>query len=179
MKAQKILVLMISLWLISSSIGVAEVQKGLVAYWSFDEGKGNIVKDVSGNENDVIVHGATWVEGISGNGLSFDGKDDYAICKGKASLSFPEAFTMEVWVYPQERQSVTDRDIILLKVTDYLTIDISGKISVYLAGLTEPGYWNSNATVPLRQWSHLAVTYSSATGEIKLYLNLQILSNYY
>jgi len=50
---------------------------GLVAEWHFDEGSGNIVKDSSGNGNDGIIYGATFVDGISGYALNFDGIDDY------------------------------------------------------------------------------------------------------
>ena len=38
-------------------------QPGLVAYYSFDEGKGNVVKDLSGNGNDGTVSpNAKWVK---------------------------------------------------------------------------------------------------------------------
>ncbi|MFQ6062808.1 MAG: hypothetical protein ACE5J9_06490, partial [Methanosarcinales archaeon] len=52
---------------------------GLVAEWAFDEGKGNIVKDTSGNGNDGTIHGATWVDGKFGKALQFDGVNDYVL----------------------------------------------------------------------------------------------------
>jgi PGF-CTERM protein len=36
---------------------------GLVAEWRFDEGSGSVLADSSGNGNDGVIHGATWVEG--------------------------------------------------------------------------------------------------------------------
>jgi len=51
---------------------------GLVGYWSFNEGSGTIAHDYSGNGNDGTINGgATWVAGISGYALSFDGFNDY------------------------------------------------------------------------------------------------------
>jgi len=50
---------------------------GLVAYWSFDEGSGNTLHDLSGNENHGTIYGAVWTGGKSGNALYFDGDDDY------------------------------------------------------------------------------------------------------
>jgi hypothetical protein len=51
--------------------------KGLVAYWSFDEGSGNIAYDSSGNGNHGTIYGAKWTSGKFGQALSFDGVDDY------------------------------------------------------------------------------------------------------
>jgi len=42
-------------------------------------GVSNIVLDASGNNNHGTIYGATWVDGIYGKALSFDGVDDYAI----------------------------------------------------------------------------------------------------
>jgi len=54
----------------------AQSDYGLVAEWHFDEGEGNIVKDSSGNGNDGVIYGATWVDGKYGYALQFDGVDD-------------------------------------------------------------------------------------------------------
>jgi hypothetical protein len=54
-----------------------DLNEGLVAYWSFDEGSGDIAHDDSGNGNDGTVYGATWVAGVSGYALEFDGVGDY------------------------------------------------------------------------------------------------------
>ena len=37
-------------------------EEGLVGYWNFNEGEGNILHDRSGNGNDGTIYGATWVE---------------------------------------------------------------------------------------------------------------------
>ena len=59
------------------SAGVqAQSDDGLVAEWHFDEGSGSVVEDSSGNGNDGVIYGATWVDGKYGNALSFDGVDD-------------------------------------------------------------------------------------------------------
>jgi hypothetical protein len=50
--------------------------RGLVAYWNFDEGSGDIANDSAGN-NDGTIYGAQWTAGEIGNALNFDGVDDY------------------------------------------------------------------------------------------------------
>jgi len=49
---------------------------GMVSYWKFDEGNGSVVYD-SVDEDQGIIHGATWTTGIVGGALTFDGIDDY------------------------------------------------------------------------------------------------------
>jgi hypothetical protein len=43
-----------------------------VGWWSFDEGSGTVAFDSSGNGNNGVVYGATWVTGKFGSALSFD-----------------------------------------------------------------------------------------------------------
>jgi hypothetical protein len=51
--------------------------KGLIAYWPFDEGQGSSSANLSGNDHKARISGATWTTGIKGNALKFDGKDDF------------------------------------------------------------------------------------------------------
>jgi len=77
----------------------AQSDDGLVAEWHFDEGSGSVLKDSSGNGNDGVIYGATWVEGKYGKALSFDGVDDYVDCGNGASLNFgTDTFAIETWV---------------------------------------------------------------------------------
>ena len=41
----------------------AQSDEGLVAHYSFDEGEGNVLHDLSGNNNDGTIYGAKWVDG--------------------------------------------------------------------------------------------------------------------
>ena len=70
----------------------------LVAEWHFDEGSGSTVKDNTGNGNDGIIHGATWVDGIKGKALKFDGKDDYVEVQDSSSLRINGNIAVEAWV---------------------------------------------------------------------------------
>ena len=53
-----------------SSQGLAE-EKGLVGYWKFDEGKGDVAKDSSANNLEGRIYGADWVEGKKGKALEW------------------------------------------------------------------------------------------------------------
>jgi curved DNA-binding protein CbpA len=55
------------------SIPQAQSNEGLVAEWHFD----GDAKDSSGNGNDGTISGATFVDGVRGKALSFNGVSDY------------------------------------------------------------------------------------------------------
>jgi type II secretory pathway pseudopilin PulG len=68
---------------VNSNKNLINQAQGLVGYWSFDEGSGNIARDYSGNGNNGTLYNfnftatSGWVDGKVGKALSFDGVDDY------------------------------------------------------------------------------------------------------
>ncbi|MHC4204074.1 MAG: LamG-like jellyroll fold domain-containing protein [Planctomycetota bacterium] len=54
-----------------------DIEQGLVCYLDFDSAVDDLVYDLSGNELNGTVIGASVSEGIIGSGLLFDGYDDY------------------------------------------------------------------------------------------------------
>jgi chitodextrinase len=74
---------------------------GLVGYWNFDEGRGTVAADSSGNGNNGSLSGTslpTWVGGITGQALHFDGSTSYVTATGTPqSLNFSGPFTVSVW----------------------------------------------------------------------------------
>lgn len=73
---------------------------GLVAAWSFDEGEGGTVEDLTGNGNDGTIEGATWTAGKSGSALEFDGEESCVMVPDSPALRLEEEFTLEAWVRP-------------------------------------------------------------------------------
>ena len=75
--------------------------RGLVGCWLFNEGIGNTVNDLSGNNNHGIVSGATWASGKHGSALLFNGATDYVKVTYSDSLG-PRGirFSIACWIYP-------------------------------------------------------------------------------
>ena len=63
-----------------------------------DEGSGPTTSDESIYGNDGTIYGATWVDGIKGYALSFDGTDDYIDCGNDTSLQITGNLTVEAMV---------------------------------------------------------------------------------
>ena len=77
----------------------ADIEKGLVAHWDFDEGKGTVLHDRSGNKNHGKIHGATFVKSPRGHALRFDPKKkSYVDCGRKPILNVAGDLTVEVWL---------------------------------------------------------------------------------
>ncbi|NPA75623.1 MAG: DUF2341 domain-containing protein [Euryarchaeota archaeon] len=102
--------LLISAFSIESHVGNAETFKtnslkddlntGLVAHWSFDEGSGNILEDLSGHGNNGKIYNATWVKGVKGAALSFNGVNSFVDCGNNSSLNISGAITIAAWMHP-------------------------------------------------------------------------------
>lgn len=77
----------------------ANSRDGLIAYWSFDEGSGDIAYDGSGHGNDGTIYGASWTSGVSGHALSFDGYDDFVDVGYLPQLQNTDELTVSCWIY--------------------------------------------------------------------------------
>ena len=69
----------------------------IVAYWPLD-GAGDEALDVSGNDNNGAITGATRVTGKVGGALEFDGVDDIVVVPDSDSLDVSAELTLSFWV---------------------------------------------------------------------------------
>jgi hypothetical protein len=77
--------------------------KGLVAYYTFEEGRGSVVKDQSGNGLDGVMAGGTeWTQGIRGGGVYFDGVDSYVNLGVPHEFDIEHEITLAAWVAPMD-----------------------------------------------------------------------------
>ena len=121
----------------------------LVAQWHMNEGTGNSVGDSSGNGNQGTLNlgggGNTnvadaWVHGVKGNGLDFDGVDDFLDCGNNANLEITGNITIEAWVKKNELsriESIVSKGPYSLKVGSdnkpYIEL-ISGSETIFDTG---------------------------------------------
>ena len=80
MTFRNLFISLIALTLIAISHSHAEIHlDDFAGVWLFDEGKGNIVKDLTDNGNDGEFDGPKWIDGKFGKALEFDGSPKYVI----------------------------------------------------------------------------------------------------
>jgi hypothetical protein len=84
-----------------SGAGLQAASRSPVAAYSFDAGEGEVAEDVTGNEHDGAIEGATWFDhGKYGKALSFDGENDCVTIADAEDLRITEELTVEAWVKP-------------------------------------------------------------------------------
>jgi len=72
-----------------------DLARGLVGRWTFDEGRGSIVRDVSGRDNHgTVMGGAKWAEGKIGGALEFDGMDDFVSIPNESDFDITGSVTV-------------------------------------------------------------------------------------
>ncbi|MDD1677085.1 MAG: DUF11 domain-containing protein [Methanomicrobiales archaeon] len=119
----------------------------------FDEGKGNVVSDASGNGHSGLIYDATWSDGVSGKGLEFNGVNSY-VDLGNPQISIAQG-SIEAWIFPREvrccQQIVSVRDTSLQNTLQlYLTslpglgfsIDANGKRVIAMQSILTPNTWH-------------------------------------
>ena len=150
---------------------------GLVAAYNFDAGSGSTLVDISGNNRNGAISGATWVTtGKFGKALSFDGVNDWVTIADTSALDLTTDMTLEAWVYPTA--TPTTWSTVLLKEQPGALVyalyagSPANRPSVqFNVGTSSSGerILSGPAALPLNTWSHLAGTYDGIT--LRLYIN--------
>ena len=73
-------------------------ETGLVAHWDFDEGRGDVAKDVAGHGHDATLRNIAWTPSPRGGALRFDGKESLARYGRVDSMNLSGDMTLAVWV---------------------------------------------------------------------------------
>ena len=142
---------------------------GLVAHWTFDDGKGDVLHDRSGKGNHGTIHGAKWVKLKKGCALLFDGRDDYVDCVSSPMVDVAGPITVSAWVCPAEAPdaSVARRESGIVGkhfASHFLTYNIVPECLWHIRGSN-----NCRAPVAFGSWSHIVGTFDGTT--VRLYVN--------
>ena len=132
----------------------------LVTAYSFNEGSGTTVADLSGNGNNGTIANATWTgSGKYGSALVFNGTSAKITTSDSASLRLTTGFTLEAWVNPTAVSSAW-RDVIYKGDDNYYleaTTTTAGGVPAIgqIVGSSHAETFGLT-TLPLNTWTHLA-----------------------
>ena len=83
------------------TLTVSATPAGLMAAYGFNEVSGQTTLDGSGNFNlGTLSNGPVWVAGRYGNGILFDGVNDFVSVADNVTLDLTNTGTIEAWVKP-------------------------------------------------------------------------------
>jgi glucose/arabinose dehydrogenase/chitodextrinase len=157
----------------------------LMAAWAFNEGSGSTSADISGNGNTTtLVNNPAWVSGKYGTGVKFDKIDDYVRALNSPTLNVSgTALSISVWINPLAGGG--DQEVfgkfwnagMTSPFYQYgLELHGGGQTPVFEVGTTSGLQAVSmGSTLPVGQWSHLAVTFDGSS--VRFYVNGNLASS--
>jgi hypothetical protein len=154
----------------------------LLAAYSFDQGAGTTLSDVSGNGNNGTISDAVWTKlGKYGGALQFNGaSDSFVSIPDVAALHLAKGMTLEAWVDPSSlSNSGGNWCAVVSKEHVNSSNDISyalyaaqgtgkGPASHILINSTDVGA-STSTKLALNTWTFLSSTYDGTT--LRMYVN--------
>lgn len=138
---------------------------GLIAGWKFDENSGNIAHDMMGLHNGDIT-GSTWVTGISGSALEYDGLGGHVQVPNNSTFNpVGDKISFSFWF--KLRQAGADGAFVFQNVKYMVRMDAQGRVSF---GVYTPVFKGIVMAYTDRilntDWHHVAATYDGAIMKI-------------
>jgi hypothetical protein len=146
------------------ALSFAHAAPDLVAHWSFDEGSGDVARDLSGNRHDAALKNVTFVPSPRGYALHFDSRDDLAAYGQRDTMNLSGDMTLAVWV--KTDSSVESKTNRLIFGDDGLGVDRNLNLRMdgygYLRFEWANGRDNASLLAPSTllngTWKHVVVT---------------------
>lgn len=145
----------------------ADVLSGLIGYWPFDEGQGDVSADrTRGGKHAQLRNGTSWAAGVLGDAIRLDGSNDYVeIEKSQSHALNAGSFTVSVWTDSAKEGYLLCRGPV--SGTGWQVWArrwfFRGKEGAYVETFTDK---NTEGV-----WAQLAVTYDAETKKMTGYLD--------
>jgi len=159
--------------LFAASVGQVHAQAGPVAHWRFDDAAGDTAKDSASQQQDAILGSVSWMQGVEGGALHFDG---FSTSMQRDAAKVPAlhgTFSVDTWVviqsYPWSWLAVAEQRNQNGEGFSF-GLDEDGHIGLQVGVW---GRWEqalSAEPIPLNRWTHIAAVYDAQQG-IALYIN--------
>ncbi len=163
----------------------------LIVSMNLNEGSGTTAADISGfSHNGTLVNGPTWTTGKYGQGVNFDGTNDYLNIPDHADFTLDPAqsYTWSAWLKPNNfkewstvwSQTVDANNFFYFYAHTTGDVDggpVTNGISAYWwvnNGASKIGVHSSNNALTAGQWSYVAVTYDASqpqNNRFTIYVN--------
>jgi hypothetical protein len=145
----------------------------LIGQWTLDEGKGSVVRDISGHGLDGNVVGGDWAEGKIGKALRFDGRSYVKVDHRPLLDSLTTELTVCAWIKRDTSRSWNT--VVSREIADGWseTYGLAVFADTALFSIDPDGAHYSNvkdtALCPVSVWTHLAGTFRDSV--YTLYVN--------
>lgn len=155
--------------LVSGNISYARIDPRTVELLLlFDESKGDVAGDSSGNGRDGAITGAKWVDGKFGKALEFDGVDDKVVTTGYFGVGGKDPRTTVFWWKGSDaiQHSWVKWGINSTGQKYYIRGDITVAGKTTLRVEVEGGQSYGSTNVCDGEWHHLAVVFPDGSDSV-------------
>ena len=151
--------------------GRGTLDPALVGWWQLNETSGDVAFDSGPNGyHGRLRNGPKWVTGIEGNGLRFDGTDDYvAITRAYYGRAGHEDVTIALWI---RTDSENDQVLVSFDRNEYWRLEINGPVAedgqIGWGIMTDAGQLElaSRTAVDDGRWHHVAGVFDRGRATI-------------
>jgi hypothetical protein len=171
MKWNLLSLLVIGLLMIPLTTNALDISSDeLLLYLPFDEGEGNIAKDLSKNQNDAeLVDTVNWVDGKIGKALEFSEAGEV---KAPYIPLNERSFTVCMWLNPN---LVGGAEQVVFSQTQVNAQNTSLHYRIYTNGTARMGFYSNDldapGTVEAGVWSHICFWLDVEGESRKIYIN--------
>jgi len=151
----------------------------LAAHWRFDEASGSVAADSSGHGYHGTNVNASWIAGIDGNALNFNGSISKVIIPATAFTNLSSKITIAMWVYGDALQPLADSVFYAVDGANKRVLNIhlpwSDTNVFWDAGFSGTFYDRINKLAVAAQfkggWNHWVFTKDAVAGVMRIYHN--------
>jgi len=156
--------------------GVHKNEANTFGVYHFNEtgGSSDYIKDASGNGKHLTPTNTQVVDGFESRGRYFDGSGDQLVSASSADNYLGNTWVFQAWLKP-ESYNATYNTVYSFTPGNWLQIFLDGSGRVKIATDNNGEQTWTEDSIPLNQWSHLAVSNNSGTASV--YIDGQLLSS--
>jgi len=153
---------------------------GLVGYWNFNEGEGNVIRDYSGNGCHGENFGARWIDGIFGYGLEIEDDDMVGCISDSFDDSIDNQLTITCWLYwyGEHPDTYSQSSYIFDCREDswdgggfILYLSPEGLVQFRIREIGKSQDVTSSSVISIDTWVHVAVVFNFESETLKIYIN--------
>jgi dolichyl-diphosphooligosaccharide--protein glycosyltransferase len=172
-----------SIQITESAVTSGEYTSSYQSHWTFDEGRGETTADALTDATGE-VQGATWVDGVRGSALSFDGQDDRVVVNDPRHEPIENgSFTVSLWV--KGNLTATDQpfpSVVSVAGANGQGVGVRAQKQTGRLGFSVDDNQGSRfrnfgiAQTMFGNWTHLAAVLDRKDSKIRLYKNGKLIS---
>jgi len=170
-------ILIVTALLLTSLAALEAAEPAPVAHWNFDEGRGDIARDITGHGHDATLKNAEWVPSPRAHALRFTSKESLARYGQVDSMNLSGDVTLAVWVKTDATAAPNTHRLIFgdsgpgIARNLHLSLDSYNRLSFEWAD----GKSNDSLLAPARllngMWKHVAVVADSRARQVTMYVD--------